>query len=139
MALDAPRQLCTPLCVRSVWAPGSGIKPEVPRAVESTASLEAYQTPYHGETLYSVGEASLWLSERGLPTSVPTLNSKRSNKTGPRFVPIGKRRWYHKSALLDYLLSKIGNEVSSTSEMKAARHLRIEDKSNVVRPNGEGE
>jgi hypothetical protein len=35
-------------------------------------------------------------------------------------------------------LSKIGNEVSSTSELMAARgQLRIEDKSSDARPNGE--
>jgi hypothetical protein len=94
--------------------------------------------PVDGEPLYSVGEASDWLTERGLPMSVPSLNSGRTNGNGPRFLPIGKRRWYRESAMLEFLLSKIGHEVSSTSEMKAENHLMIEDKS-AARPNGGGE
>jgi hypothetical protein len=94
--------------------------------------------PVDGENLYSVSEASVWLTERGLPMSVPSLNSARTNGTGPRFLPIGKRRWYRETALREFLLSKIGNEVSSTSELMAARgQLRIEDKSSDARPNGE--
>jgi hypothetical protein len=85
--------------------------------------------PVDGEISYSVEEASVWLTERGLPMSVPTLNSARTNKTGPRFFPIGRRRWYRESALREFLLSKIGDEVSSTSELKAEKRLMIEDKS----------
>jgi hypothetical protein len=85
--------------------------------------------PVDGEISYSVPEASVWLTERGLPMSAPSLNSGRTNKTGPRFFPIGKRRWYRESALMEFLLSKIGDEVSSTSELKAAKRLLIEDKS----------
>jgi hypothetical protein len=70
-----------------------------------------------------------WLTERGLPSSEPSLNTWRFNGTGPRFIPIGRRRWYRESALLEFLLSKIGDEVSSTSELKAKKHLLIEDKS----------
>ncbi len=92
-----------------------------------------------GETLYSVEEASAWLTERGLPTAVGTLNSGRSNRTGPRFVPIGKRRWYRESALQEFLLSKIGNEVSSTSEMRTEKRFLIEHKSHSERPNGGGD
>jgi hypothetical protein len=47
----------------------------------------------------------------------------------PALYPIGRRRWYRESALLEFLLSKIGDEVSSTSELKAKKHLLIEDKS----------
>jgi hypothetical protein len=94
--------------------------------------------PIDGETLYSVEEASAWLTERGLPRSVPSLNSGRTKGDGPRFVPIGKRRWYRESALLEFLLSKIGDEVSSTSEMKVAKQLMIEDKSSNVRRKNEG-
>jgi hypothetical protein len=95
--------------------------------------------PVTGETLYFVEEASAWLTERGPPMSVPSLNSKRTNGNGPRFIPFGQRRLYPESALLEFLLSKIGNEVSSTSEMKAEKRLLIEHKSNGARPNGEGE
>ena len=73
-----------------------------------------------GETLYSVGEASVWLTERGLPSSKPSLDSWRSRGDGPRFLKIGKRIWYRESALREYLLSKTTDEVGNTSEMKAA-------------------
>jgi hypothetical protein len=63
--------------------------------------------PIDDETLYSVEEASAWLTERGLPTAVGTLNSMRTNRNGPRSIRIGKRVWYRESALLEYLLSKI--------------------------------
>jgi hypothetical protein len=63
--------------------------------------------PLDGETLYSVEEASAWLTERGLPTAVGSLNSSRTNKNGPRSLKIGKRVWYRESALLEYLKSKI--------------------------------
>jgi hypothetical protein len=63
--------------------------------------------PIDGETLYSVEEASAWLTERGLPTAVGTLNSARFNKNGPRSLKIGKRVWYRESALQEYLISKI--------------------------------
>jgi hypothetical protein len=92
--------------------------------------------PVDGETLYSVNEASVWLTARGLPRSVASLNSGRTNGDGPRFVPIGKRRWYRESALLEFLLSQVGNEVSSTSEMRADKRLLIEDQS--ARSNGGG-
>jgi hypothetical protein len=95
--------------------------------------------PVTGETLYFVDEASAWLTERGPPMSAPSLNSGRSNGTGPRFIPIGKRRLYPESALLEFLLSKFGNEVSSTSEMRSEKRLLIEHKSNGARPTGEGE
>jgi hypothetical protein len=94
--------------------------------------------PIDDETLFGVEEASQWLGERGLSMSVPTLNSGRTNGNGPRFLPIGIRRWYRESALRDYLLSKIGDEVGSTSEMKVARQLLIENKSDDARPNGKG-
>ena len=88
--------------------------------------------PVDSETLYRVGEAALWLTERGLQKSTGGLNSARSLRTGPRFLRIGKRIWYRESALREFLLSKITDEVSSTSEMKAVRQLRIE----APRPNG---
>jgi hypothetical protein len=76
--------------------------------------------PVDSESLYGVKEASVWLTERGLPTSVGSLNSWRSRGGGPRYIPIGKRRWYRESALREFLLSKLGDEVGSTSEMKIA-------------------
>ena len=63
--------------------------------------------PIDGETLYSVEEASAWLTAHGLPTAVGTLNSARFNKIGPRSFKIGKRVWYRESALPEYLKSKI--------------------------------
>jgi hypothetical protein len=63
--------------------------------------------PIDGETLYSVEEASAWLTERGLPRAVGSLNSGRTNKNGPRSLKIGKRVWYRESTLLEYLKSKI--------------------------------
>jgi hypothetical protein len=63
--------------------------------------------PIDGETIYSVEEAAAWLTERGLPTAVGSLNSRRSNKQPPRSIRIGKRVWYRESALLEYLISKI--------------------------------
>jgi hypothetical protein len=66
--------------------------------------------PVDGETLYSVEEASAWLTERGLPTAVGSLNSMRTNRNGPHPLKIGKRVWYRESALLEYLLSKIKDD-----------------------------
>jgi hypothetical protein len=86
--------------------------------------------PVDGEISYSVSEASVWLTERGLPMSEPTLASKRTNGgDGPRCFKIGKPVYYRESALREYLLSKITPEVRSTSELKAAKQLLIEDKS----------
>jgi hypothetical protein len=85
--------------------------------------------PIDGETCYSVEEAAAWLTERGLPRAPSSLSSKRTNGNGPRFFSIGNRRWYRDSALMEFLLPKIGDEVSSTSEMKAKKRLMIEDKS----------
>ena len=66
--------------------------------------------PVDHEPLYNVQEASAWLTERGLPTAVPSLNSSRTNGNGPRSLSIGKRFYYRESALLEYLLSKIKEE-----------------------------
>jgi hypothetical protein len=63
--------------------------------------------PVDDETLHNVKEASVWLTERGLPSAVGTLNSIRTNGGGPKSFKIGKRRWYRESALHKYLLSKI--------------------------------
>jgi hypothetical protein len=92
--------------------------------------------PVDGEICYCVEEASTWLKERGLERSVPSLNSDRTNGTGPRFFRLGKRRWYRESALMAFLLSKIGDEVSSTSEMRAEKRLKIEDRSHLDKKNG---
>jgi hypothetical protein len=94
--------------------------------------------PVTGETLYSVEEAAPYMTALGLQTSVGGLNSMRSNGDGPPFLKIGKRVWYRQTALYDYVLSKITDEASSTSEMRAGRKLLIEDQS-AARPNGEGE
>jgi hypothetical protein len=63
--------------------------------------------PIDGETLYNVEEASAWLTDRGLPKAVGSLNSDRFNKVGPRYLKIGQRVYYRESALLEYLKSKI--------------------------------
>jgi hypothetical protein len=76
--------------------------------------------PVDNETLYSVKEAAVWLTERGLPTAASSLNTKRNRGGGPRYIPIGARIWYRESALREFLLSKLGDEVGSTSEMKIA-------------------
>jgi hypothetical protein len=86
--------------------------------------------PIDGETLYSVGEAAVWLTECGHKTVKSTLHTKRSRGGGPRYIKIGRRRFYRESALREYLLSKLGGEFSNTSEMKVAR--------SAVRQNGEG-
>jgi hypothetical protein len=91
--------------------------------------------PVTGETLYSVEEAAPYQTALGLQTSVGGLNSMRSNGDGPPFLKIGKRVWYRQTALYDYVLSKITDEASSTSEMKATKKLLIEDQSEA-RSNG---
>ena len=63
--------------------------------------------PIDGETIYNKKEAAAWLTERGLPTAVGSLSSKRFNKEPPHSFTIGKTVWYRESALLEYLLSKI--------------------------------
>jgi hypothetical protein len=92
--------------------------------------------PVTRETLYSVEEAAPYLTSLGLQTSVGGLNSMRSNGDGPPFLKIGKRVWYRQTGLYEYVLSKITDEASSTSEMRAAKQLQIEDKSVDGRPNG---
>jgi hypothetical protein len=94
--------------------------------------------PVTGETLYSVEEAAPYMTALGLQTSVGGLNSLRSNGDGPPFLKIGKRVWYRQTALYDYVLSKITDEASSTSEMRTAKNLLIEDQS-AARSNGGGE
>src|ERR1700689_3836630 len=93
--------------------------------------------PVGGDVLLTVKEASVYLSHGGLPTSVASLNSDRSNGTGPKFLKIGKIVYYREPTLEAYLLSKITEEVQRTSEMKASKQLLIEDKSET-RPNGGG-
>jgi hypothetical protein len=95
--------------------------------------------PVTGDVLLTVQEAADYLTSQGLQTSVGGLNSMRSNGTGPPFLKIGKRIYYREKALYEYVLSRITDEASSTSAMKAAKHLLIEDKSVVARPNGGGE
>ena len=95
--------------------------------------------PVTGETLYSVEEAAPYMTALGLQTSVGGLNSMRSNGDGPPFLKMGKRVWYRQTALYDYVLSKITDEASSTSEMRAGRKLLIEDQSVAARSNGGGE
>jgi hypothetical protein len=87
--------------------------------------------PIDGEALYPVEEAASYQTALRLQTSVGALNSARSNGTGPRFLKIGKRIYYRESALRENVLSNITDEAGSTSEMKAARQLRIKDKSIV--------
>ena len=94
--------------------------------------------PVTGETLYSVEEAAPYLAALGLQTSVGGMNSLRSNGDGPPFLKIGKRVWYRSTALYDYVLSKITDEASSTSEMRIAKNLLIEDQSAAARSNGGG-
>ena len=77
--------------------------------------------PVTGETLYSVQEAAPYQTSLGLQTSVGGLNSMRSNGSDPPYIKIGKRVWYHELALREYVISKITDEVSSTSEMKAKK------------------
>jgi hypothetical protein len=89
--------------------------------------------PVTGETLYSVEEAAPYMTALGLQTSVGGLNSMRSNGDGPPFLKIGKRVWYRQTALYDYVLSKITDEATSTSEMRATNN-----KSAAAHPNGGG-
>jgi hypothetical protein len=93
--------------------------------------------PVTSETLYSVEEAAPYMTSLGLQTSVGGLNSMRSNGDGPPFLKIGKRVWYRQAALYEYVLSKITNEASSTSEMRAAKGSLLIEHSNDARPNGE--
>ena len=96
--------------------------------------------PIDGEPCYDTDEAPVWFTEHGLPTAPGSLAPKRINGgDGPRWFKIGKRVYYRESALREYLLSQITPEVRSTSELRAAKRLLIEDKSNGARPNGEGE
>ena len=85
--------------------------------------------PVGGDVLLTVKETAVYLSGSGLPTSVASLNSDRSNGTGPKFLKIGKIVYYREVTLEAYLLSKTTAEVSSTSELKAAKQLLIEDRS----------
>jgi hypothetical protein len=94
--------------------------------------------PVTGETLYSVEEAAPYMTALGLQMSTGGMNSLRSNGDGPPFLKIGKRVWYRQTALYDYVLSKITDEASSTSEMRVAKNLLIEDQS-AARSNGGGE
>jgi hypothetical protein len=93
--------------------------------------------PIDGETCYDTDEAPLWYTEHGLPTSPGGLASKRTNGGGgPRWFKLGKRVYYRESALREDLVSRITQEVRSTSELKGAKRLLIEDKSSEPRPNG---
>lgn len=91
--------------------------------------------PVTGEPCLTVKEAAAYLSTHGLPTSTASLNSDRSNGTGPKFLKIGKMVYYKEATLEAHVLSKLTNEVQSTSELKAAKQLLIENKSEA-RPNG---
>jgi hypothetical protein len=94
--------------------------------------------PVGGEALLTVKEAAVYLSHGGLPTSPASLNSDRSNGTGPSFLKIGRTVYYRVSTLDNHLLSKTTPEVNSTSELKVAKQLQIENKSES-RPNGGGD
>jgi hypothetical protein len=87
--------------------------------------------PFDCETSYSTEEAAAWLTENGLPTCRANLDSMRSKGEGPLWFKLGKYVYYKVTALRNYLLSKLTQEVQSTSEMKTVKQqLRIEDKSN---------
>jgi hypothetical protein len=73
-----------------------------------------------GEYL-TVEDASKFCAERGAPYAVSTLNRFRSSGGGPRFVKMGARRVaYPRQGLVDWLSAKLGPEVASTSEYRAA-------------------
>ena len=73
--------------------------------------------PVDGEICYDTDEAPAWLSEHGLPTSPASLASKRTNGgDGPRWFKIGKPVYYRDPRCGSHLLSKITEEVRSTSD-----------------------
>ena len=85
--------------------------------------------PFDAEISYSVEEASQWLTESRLPTAVGSLNSMRTNGYGPAWFKLGKYVYYTATSLRKYLLFKLSPEVHSTSELKEAKRLQIQDKS----------
>lgn len=85
--------------------------------------------PFDAETSYSVNEAAAWLTENGLPTSPTSLNSMGTKGDGPAYFKIGKPVYYKVTALGNYLHSKLTPEVRSTSELRQANRLQIEDNS----------
>ena len=81
--------------------------PKKHRANVEPCPILSIKHPVDGETCYNKGGAAAWLTERGLPTAVNSLSSKRFNKQPPPSFQIGKYVWYRVSALLEYLLSQI--------------------------------
>jgi hypothetical protein len=84
--------------------------------------------PVGGDVLLTVKEAAHYLSHGGLPTSIGGLNSMRTNGNGPKYLKIGKIVYYREPTLESYLISRITDEVQSTSEMKNPTQFFIEDK-----------
>jgi hypothetical protein len=65
----------------------------------------------------TVEDASRFCADRGFPYATSTLNRLRCQGGGPRFVRMGARKIaYPQQALLDWLTSRLGPEVGSTSE-----------------------
>jgi hypothetical protein len=96
--------------------------------------------PIDGEISYDTKEIPVWLNEHGLPASPSGQASARCNGgDGPRWFKLGKKVYSKESALREYLLSKLTPEVRSTSELKVARQLLIEDKSSGAPPSSGGE
>jgi hypothetical protein len=91
--------------------------------------------PDTGDVLLNVKETADYLTSQGLPTSVASLNSDRSNGSGPKFLKIGRNVYYRTKTLNEYVRSKTTDEVNSTSELMVAKQLMIEDKSQT-RSNG---
>ncbi len=87
--------------------------------------------PVTGEPCLTVKEAADYLTAHGLPTSPASLNSDRTKGHGPQFFKLGKMVYYKEVTLEAYVLSKLTEEVQSTSQLKAAKQLLIE-----ARPNG---
>ena len=88
------------------------------KCVSALGKCHAHQTPVTGETLYSVQD-SVYDYLSGLQTSVGGLNSMRSNGRVLYTSKSASASGTMNSALREYVISKITDEVSSTSEMKA--------------------
>jgi hypothetical protein len=108
---------------RTLVAPSAPLRPFVKGLPMSTIH------PVDGGALLTVREAAAFLTAHGLPTSVASLNSDRSNGTGPKFLKIEKIVYYRQLTLESHVLSKLTDEVQSTSELRVSKQLQIENKS----------
>jgi hypothetical protein len=80
--------------------------------------------PADPDTYLSRKDAAKALTEAGFVTSPTTLATKASRGGGPPFRKFGPRPLYRWGATLEWAISRLGPEVTSSAELDVVRRER---------------